>query len=277
MDWSLVLASQGIGTTIDYSHDGNGWSLLVNPADYENALNAIRLYRLENRGWPWQNRVPGPEVLFDWGSLAWVALLILFFYLQTRYGFKPLGIASHADLTNGQWWRWFTAIWLHADLGHLASNAVFGFLLLGLSMGRYGTGLSLLAAYLAGASANLISELIYTDKRQGLGASGMVMGALGLLAVQSFWPRQKAPLGKKYLIGGIAAGIMLFALLGLAPGTNVIAHLAGFIVGIISGALLSLAKVRPSPQSWKLNVLSGLAFTVLVVLPWWLAIKAGGP
>ena len=29
MDWSLVLVSQGIETTIDYSENGDGWGLLV--------------------------------------------------------------------------------------------------------------------------------------------------------------------------------------------------------------------------------------------------------
>ena len=54
MDWSLVLVSQGIETTIDQAEDGTGWGLLVAGQDYGNALRTLRQYRLENRGWPWQ-------------------------------------------------------------------------------------------------------------------------------------------------------------------------------------------------------------------------------
>src|SRR5579864_9563258 len=57
MDWSLVLLSQGIEATIDYSEEGAGWGLLVEAADYDKAVAAIWQYRVENRGWPWQQRV----------------------------------------------------------------------------------------------------------------------------------------------------------------------------------------------------------------------------
>ncbi len=271
MDWSLVLVSQGIETTIDYAPDGKGWALLVSPNDFDSALNAIRLYRLENRGWPWQKRVPGPEVLFDWGSLAWVSLVAFFFWLDTNNGFRSIGVMSRTAVTQGQWWRLFTAIWLHADLGHLASNAVFGFILLGLSMGRYGTGAALLAAYLAGVAGNIATGLVFTDDRAGLGASGMVMGSLGLVAAQSISLWRENPRNVKYIVSGVAGGIMLFALLGLTPGTNIVAHLGGFVVGLLLGALLT--RIPATTRNWKLNLVLGLIFSLLVVLPWWLAIS----
>ncbi len=84
-----------------------------------------------------------------------------------------------AAVAHGQWWRLFTAIWLHADLAHLATNATIGLLLLGLAMGRYGTGAGLLAAYLAGAGGNLVAGLISLQPHRSLGASGMVIGCLG--------------------------------------------------------------------------------------------------
>ena len=62
---------------------------------------------------------------------------------------------------------------------------VFGFLFVGLVMGRYGPGVGLLAVYLAGVGGNLAAWLVYGESHRGLGASGMVMGALGLLTVQS--------------------------------------------------------------------------------------------
>ena len=74
MDWSLVLVSQGIETTIDQAEDGGGWSLLVPGQDYGTAIKAIRQYHLENRGWPWQQQVFRPGFLFDWGALAWALL-----------------------------------------------------------------------------------------------------------------------------------------------------------------------------------------------------------
>jgi len=52
MDWSLVLISQGIDSTIDQAENGAGWGLLVAAENYQNAVAAIRQYAIENRGWP---------------------------------------------------------------------------------------------------------------------------------------------------------------------------------------------------------------------------------
>src|SRR5512135_1048794 len=83
MDWSLVLVSQGIDSTIEHSEDGAGWGLVLAAQDYEGALVAIRLYLLENRRQPWRRDILGAGILFDWASLAWVFLLVLFFWLNS--------------------------------------------------------------------------------------------------------------------------------------------------------------------------------------------------
>jgi len=75
MDWSLVLASQGIEATIDYAGDSSGWGLIVAPHELDKALQSIHLFRLENRRWAWRRQVLSPGLLFDWTSLLWVALL----------------------------------------------------------------------------------------------------------------------------------------------------------------------------------------------------------
>ena len=75
MDWSLVLVSQDIETSIERLEESGGWALAVTPQDYERALDAIRQYRAENRGWPWQREWLLPEIVFDAGSLVWALLI----------------------------------------------------------------------------------------------------------------------------------------------------------------------------------------------------------
>ncbi len=272
MDWSLVLVSQGIETIIDHAEDRSGWGLLVAGQDYENALRVLRQYRLENRGWPWQQKVFQPGFLFDWGALAWALLVCLFYWLSTRTDLHSTGVMDSAAVAHGQWWRLFTAMWLHADLAHLAANATFGLVLLGLAMGRYGTGIGLLAAYLTGAAGNLIAGVLSLQTHLSLGASGMVTGALGLLAVQSFSLWRQTRHARKFILSGICGGVMLFVLLALTPGTDVMAHLGGFVTGLVLGALLTL--VPGIAQKPGANLLSGFVFTLLVIVPWWLALRS---
>src|SRR5579883_1758017 len=151
MDWSLVLISQGIESSVHQSDEGLGWNVCVSPGDYLAATEAIRIYRVENRNWGLRREVFQAGMMFDWVSIVWVALVCLLYWLNDwRVDLKTPGILDTAAVSQGQWWRLFTAIWLHADLAHLASNCTFGLLLLGLAMGRYGTGVGLLAAYLSG-------------------------------------------------------------------------------------------------------------------------------
>jgi len=282
MDWSLALLSQGIEPVVDYIPETASWGLVVPAEEYERARETISLYQLENRRWPWRRELLQPGLLFDWGSLAWTALLVFFYWIGTRADLPSVAAMDSVAASQGQWWRVFTAVWLHADLAHLAGNAAIGFVLLGLTMARYGTGAGLLAAYLAGAGGNLLVWLLSHTRHLSLGASGMVMGALGLLAIQSlplrlrtaasvtgFPARPSRP--SKYVVTGVAGGVLLFVLLGVAPGTDVLAHAGGFVSGILLGALMRWTP--RAAQNAKTNLLSGCLFVLLVLWPWWLALR----
>ena len=276
MDWSLVLVSQGIESTIDFQ-DESGWGLILPESESEHALGILRQYQLENRHWPWRQEISSQGVLFDWGSIGWVVLVSFFYWIQTHANasFRADGLMDAVAVSHGEWWRLFTAIFLHADLGHLAMNASFGLLLLGLTMGRFGTGIGLLAAYLAGAGGNIATWLIYLDGHRSLGASGMVMGCVGLLAAQGLFAARGHSNAWKYFVAGIAGGAMLFVTLGLNPQSDVLAHLGGFVSGLALGTVL---RMRPRlAQNLAANIFAGLTFSLLVVLPWWLALMQRAP
>lgn len=273
MDWGLVLISQGIAATIDDGADGAGWCLWVSDPEYPAALEAIRLYELENRRWHWRQPLPWRGLLFDWKILFWALLLVVVFAGgQTSHpDFTAAGCMNNAAVRSGQWWRIFTAILLHADVSHLVSNVALGIVLLGLAMGRYGSGLGLLAAYLAGAAGNVAGLLIYPPAHLGLGASGMVMGALGLLAAQSLNLLAHGPVARKFVLRAIFAGIMLFALFGLSPETDVVAHFTGFVTGLALGGLLVV--LPPAWQNRTTDTLAALLFALLLLTTASLAFK----
>ena len=263
--------SQGIETIID-SDEAAGWGLIVPESDHDRALTILRQYRAENRHWPWRQKISPKGILFDWACVGWVILVGLFFWIQTHasIAFREAGLMDAAAVSHGEWWRIFTAIFLHADLGHFAMNASLGLVLLGLTMGNFGTGIGLLAAYLAGAGGNLATWLIVAEHRS-LGASGMVMGCVGLLAAQTISYRRSVGQKLKYTLGGLMAGALLFALLGSSPDSDVLAHLGGFVSGILIGAfLLMWPKLTRNTTA---NIFAGAMFAVLVVLPWWLALS----
>jgi membrane associated rhomboid family serine protease len=264
LDWQLVLVSQDINSTVVKAQTGGVWRLLIPLDCQERARAAIDQYLIENPPWKWRRPlpVPLPGVLFHWGVVVWTLAMILFHALQSIFevDLSPQGHMHNAGFMAGQWWRPFTAVMLHADGGHLASNMATGTALMGLAMARYGPGWGLLGAYLAGVMGNLMGLALYASSHRSLGASGMVMGALGLVCIQSIALRRDHPLASRILFSGVASGVLLFMLLGLNPDSDVIAHLGGFFGGLVAGGLMA------SFPTWFPDTSRGNAFAVFVLV-----------
>jgi len=246
-DYSLVLLSQGIESTV--LHDDAGWRL------------TLRREHLVETG-----------AQLHGGAVLW-CLFLAFFYWWAEIGgtgLKSCGQMSNEAVRAGEWWRLFTAMTLHADLGHLAANLTAGFLTLGLAMNRWGAGVALLAAWLAGALGNGADLLLYSETHRSLGASGMVMGGLGLLAVPPFRSVDPASSPRRSLVRGLLGGLLLFVLLGLNPASDVVAHTGGFVGGVLLGFCLA-ALPQPAARHPVASLVSGAVLTGTVMLAWSLA------
>ena len=129
-----------------------------------------------------------------------------------------------------------TALSLHGDLGHLASNLAAG-LVFGLLLSQLlGWGLAWLAMLVAGGLGNGLDALLRFEPHAAVRASTALFGALGVLA--GYWRRARTIPWR----GGIrrwaplAGGVMLLVFLGTSgERTDVGAHVAGFAVGGLIG------------------------------------------
>ena len=276
MDWSLVLVSQGIEATIERDPEADQWRLVIDVPDYSRALQAIRQYRAENRHQVWRQQLPWTGLVFDWRSVLPLAFIVFLFAVEAtgRGNLRAAGMMDNQAVHAGQWWRLFTAVTLHGDLAHLTANVITGLLLLGLAMGALGPGIGLLAALLAGAGGNLAGLLFYPDAHRGLGASGMVMGALGLLAAQWLALLRHGLTPRQLVLRGVLSGCLLLVLLGFSPERNVdvLAHVAGFGTGLAMGAVLAFCPRNVLHGEWvdrtALASVAGLAAAC-----WWLALR----
>lgn len=272
MEWGLVLLSQEIEVRVDQNEEQK-WGVSVAELDQERALACLELYRQENRGWKWRQPLVAGGVWFHFGSVSWSGLMILFHLLANflQPALYPLGEMASVKLNSGEWGRLVTATFLHADAAHLVANALIGFILIGITMARYGVGLALLLTLVAGAGGNFASFWLYDLNHRGLGASGVVMGALGLLSAPD---ELKNPIRSNYrpLITTVAGGLLLFILLGTDPRTDVVAHAGGFITGLGLGFLVSKVAGKTAARD-KLNFGAGVVWLVLTLSAWGFAFK----
>jgi len=210
--------------------------------------------------------------IFHWASLAWAAATAAIYIWSLTPAIKDAGIVDSEKVAQGQWWRLFTAVTLHADLPHLFSNLTTGLFLIGLAMARFGAGPALLATFLSGALGNLASFCLYSRPYHGLGASGMVMGALGLLAIPTVEENWRRSAVAGLIIRGLVATFLMLTLIGFSPGSDIVAHVGGFV----SGALLGLAFMLIPPKAFQDSALSlgaGGVFFAILTASWWLALR----
>lgn len=188
-----------------------------------------------------------------WSVYCIWALVLIVTYLYQRVSpwLMDRGSSSSVDLIgNHEWWRPFTALFLHADPPHLIGNLLSGMLfgtLVSRSIGPLRGWLLILAC---GTVGNTITSVVtWPEAFISIGASTAVFGALGILSGLGFssmlrhrfhlsWAKTAAP---------VLAGIILLGWLGGGtPGgnTDVLGHIFGFASGLTGG--LVIGRISPA-------------------------------
>ncbi len=196
-------------------------------------------------------------------TFLWVLVLLGVFLLQAR---EPSIVDAGANssrllIDGGEWWRPFTAMFLHSDLIHLAGNLVFGSVFVLLAARLLGPLRAWPLIFLSGLLANIITAFWHhPDPFQAIGASTAVFGALGLVTGAGILQHHTIRQRMISLLVPVAGGLALFGWLGLGgPDVDVLGHAAGFACGVVFGSLaagLPLLSGLHSGQSRRMRSVS---------------------
>ena len=160
-------------------------------------------------------------------------------------------LESETVLRRHEYWRLLTALFLHYGAIHLAVN-LFALYLLGPELERLIGGLKFLLGYLStGMGAGLwvltLRALNWTRPNELVGASGCIMGVIGMLAGVLLRDRQLPRAGQRLrMIGMMVALETVYDL--STPQVSLAAHLGGFVSGLILGLFFS-SQSRPQAAS----------------------------
>ena len=139
----------------------------------------------------------------------------------------------------GEWWRLFTAMFLHAGMTHLLMN-MFSLYLIGRGAEMYFDTKSYLSIYLFSGLLGGLASLYVHPVSVGIGASGAIFGVFGALAGFFLAHREKIQEHTKAFMKDFSIIIMINIVLGLSiPSIDMSAHIAGLIIGFIGGFVLS--------------------------------------
>ena len=264
-EWALALTALRIPHRIEM--DGDEWIVLVPDAAVRGAARPSgpttrrrgaehrtrlppRLRRAAPPGSP--GSAPGPcsSFFFVTGPPA------------ASSSWSVRGAAVSGSMLNGEPWRAVTALTLHVDLLHVMGNVIATALLLPPIIRRLGPGIGLALALLSGAGGNLLAAWVQGPRHVAVGASTATFGALGILAALRLASPSTAgrARGRRWIVP--VASLLLLAMLGTGPGTDVIAHALGLVAGAVLGLGAALVQ-RPVAAPVQRVLVAAVALAVL--------------
>jgi membrane associated rhomboid family serine protease len=268
-EWAVVLAAGNIPHRLSSRLDG--WALIVGARDAEAAREALDAYDRENIA---DSADVGADAVAPIRGAAVVGvavgLLLIGFFAVTgtrasRSTWFERGSADAGRIVAGEWWRTVTALTLHADAPHVIGNAGASVVLVGAVSHQLGPGVGLFALLLAGAGGNALTAVAHGAHHDSVGASTAMFGAIGILAATRVMSRGRRSAARKLWIV-VAASLALLALLGTSPGSDLLAHLFGLLLGGAVGLAAAPTPPRPvrPPVQWAFAV----AVLAVVVGAW---------
>ena len=267
-----MLTASGIAHAVA-GHD-DGWSVLVSAGDVRRAEAVLAAYDDENVA----RVAPRAAPPYPWMSGLTVALLLLVVFSVTGPAgpgsrWFERGAAAAARVVGDEPWRAITALTLHANTVHVLGNAVATAVLLPPLVQRLGLGVALCLMLVAGGAGNMLSSLVHDPRHLAVGASTATFAAIGSLAALRLLasPMMGAPVRRGWVV--LAATVLLLAMLGTAPESDVIAHALGAVAGAVFG-LAAGALMREPPRAAVQWLLGALAAAV-VAGAWTLALVRG--
>jgi membrane associated rhomboid family serine protease len=211
-----------------------------------------------------------------WGAVtltliaANVAMFVVTAVSAVGAGFSPLDnsrSAIFAQLSQwpygvylfGDWWRIFTAAFLHIGPVHLLVN-MLALLIFGSELERDLGRWRFLALYLLSALGGAVAIQLFGDPRVPVaGASTAIYGLLGGLGVLMVARRQDL----RDLITLLAINVFISFL----PGVSLLGHLGGLVAGAATAGLLLLTRRRTALQVVALAALAVVLVAVALTVP----------
>lgn len=158
------------------------------------------------------------------------------------------GANSKILVAEGEWWRLFTASFIHIGFFHILFNMYF-FYSLGPVFERLFGSMNFLIIYLiAGIFGNLLSFAFGSPYTVSAGASTSLYGMLGL-AIGLMMTYRDDEIIRSFGASFISVVVINVIYSLLAPGVGIYGHLGGFVAGfLLAGIFPILGREIASPR-----------------------------
>ena len=188
---------------------------------------------------------------------------------ESRVTLLRFGSSLAAALMEGQWWRTLTAMFIHIGPKHLLAN-MFTLLIFGPPVLRaWGVGRFYFMYLVAGLVGNWVSFGLSPSLAIKAGASGAILGLLGVLAgtrirqIRSPGPAAPPSRFKTWHIVAMVIAYYGFVV-GVGPSDH-LAHVGGLLAGGVAALLMPLPGSLPPRKDRIMDLSLGMGAVALTV------------
>lgn len=185
----------------------------------------------------WLTRRPAATAGFAAATTTFTLILLSVLGLTGIFHLDEFLPASFESVySKGEFWRAWTTVFAHADIGHLASNSLLFFILGYFLNGYFGPFIFPVAALLFGGLTNMVVLRTYQPEVSLIGASGVVYWMGGAWLVYYFTLSRQKNLTQRWL-RTLGVGLAIFMPAEtFQPHTSYRTHFIGFALGIAFAA-----------------------------------------
>lgn len=161
-------------------------------------------------------------------------------------------------ILEGQWWRLVTAMFLHAGLLHIGMN-LWCLVDLGAAVESLFSSTKFIVLYLVTGICGFLLSLWWSPFGFSVGASGAILGLIGVLIGASF---HHGRLGREYR-GQLARWLIYILVIGIFFAVDNAAHIGGLAAGVLLGYFVPEGEpaTRASENFW--NALAILSVLII--------------
>lgn len=271
-EWELVLLAQGLSPALRPTP--GGVEIYVREAEASRARTALLTYDSEKAQRFVDANLPTASAAPMAAGFAAAVIIIIMFWVTTVWlpsiAWFDRGAADSERILHGELWRTVTALTLHADIVHAASNAAGAAIFFGMVSSMTGWGVGTALIILAGASGNLVNAFLHGAPHAAVGASTAIFGAVGLLSGLTVARHRREPSSGRRAWLPVGAAFALLAMLGTAGvRVDIWAHLCGLVIGCILG--FAAGFVAQHPPNLRTQRIFGAAAMGVLIYSWMLA------
>ena len=234
--------------------------MLINNEDKRTYLHYKRKVLTQNRVDKHMQRfTPITYTLILINIVIWLCMIL---YLNRFSDVKLLEVGGlvHFNVVHGEWYRLISSMFLHFNFEHILMNMLSLFIFGKIVESIIGSWRMLIIYIISGLYGNFVS-LSFNTTTISVGASGAIFGLIGSIFVIMYLSKNF----NKKMIGQLLIALVVLIVLSLfMSNINIMAHLGGFISGVLITLIGYYFKTQRS-LFWSFLIVFLLIFIILQI------------